>query len=184
MMTIGDLHLFASPEELQARYQKLNTGFIAAFRQAAAWEGFSFGVVKLKATDLNRIHAVVAEIDSRRVFYGAYEDEIPWQVIESISEARTVIRNSLKGIWADTASEYFVQEILNTLADFMTEVERIGGKDIYCGGEQWPPFCELLGTMRLTVWMMIAHLKQRAGDVIMPTHLPAEIWKDVCIGKK
>jgi hypothetical protein len=63
--------------------------FVASFRQAAANGNFTFGPIKLHDADLNRVHAIVTEIDARRLFYACGEDETPRYAMQSLYEART-----------------------------------------------------------------------------------------------
>jgi hypothetical protein len=144
---------------------------VASFRQVAANGGFTFGPVKLQDADLNRVHGIVTEIDARRLFYACGEDEVPRYAMESLYEARKVIRDASKGVWANPSCEVLVQEITAALADFCSKAEKqIDNRD---------KFYNVMTDMRLKVWLLVAMLKKKLGSVLNPRNLPVEIWKSV-----
>ncbi|MEK6281979.1 MAG: hypothetical protein AABN95_16615 [Acidobacteriota bacterium] len=78
-MSLQNLHVDANVTD--AQLLKLSDGFrknlVASFRQLAANGNFTFGPIKLQDADLNRVHAIVTEIDSRRLSWACGEDEVP-----------------------------------------------------------------------------------------------------------
>ena len=154
---------------------------VRIFRKAIAEDGFSAGPIKLKNTDLNRVHSIVTEIDSRRVFYTWVADENPEFARKSVNETRAAIRLSAKGIWVDRSEERIIQEIQRALADFETACDRILPFPITYRDPKWNDFVDAVVEMRLTVWSLIAFLKQKNGKVIQPRNMPAEIKSAVSV---
>ena len=152
---------------------------IASFRQAAANGNFSFGPIKLHDADLNRIHAIVTEIDSRRLFYACGEDEIPRYAMISLYEARKSIRETSKGIWANPSCEVLVQEIIAVLNEFCTKAEKMKPNNLGPWTKDGKRFYLLMADMRLSVWLLVAMIKKKIGSAINPHNLPAEIWQGV-----
>jgi hypothetical protein len=104
--------------ELLQRSNGFLKNLVASFHQAAANGNFKFGPIKLQDADLNRVHSIVTEIDARRLFYACSEDEVPRYAMVSMYQARRVIRDASKGVWANPSCEVLVQEITSTLNDF------------------------------------------------------------------
>lgn len=93
-MSIRNFHADGNvaEEQLLDRSSGFIANFVASFRQAAANGNFSFGGIKLQDSDLNRVHGIVTDIDTRRLFYACGEDEIPHYAMESLYQARKAIR--------------------------------------------------------------------------------------------
>lgn len=68
-MGLKELQYGATEETLSARLGNIIGGLVRIFRKAIAEDGFTAGPIKLKNTDLNRVHSIVTEIDSRRVLH-------------------------------------------------------------------------------------------------------------------
>lgn len=177
-MTLRGFHVDANVTDgqLLARSDGLVKNLVSVFRQAAANGSFTLGGVEIKDPDMNRVHSIISEIDSRRVFYACGDDEIPRYAMASLYEARAAIRDASKGIWADRSCERLVQEITATLNDFCTQAERLKPEEL--GG--WSPgakeFMRVMTDMRLAVWVLVAFLKKKLGSVIAPRNLPPELW--------
>ena len=165
--------------ELIRRSDGILKHLIASVRQIAANGGFTFGPIRLQDPDLNRIHAIVTEIDSRRLFYACREDEIPRFVMASLYEVRSSIRETSKGVWANPSCEVLVQEIVATLNDFCTETERMDTNNLAPWTEEGRRFYRLLTDMRLNVWLLIAMIKKKIGSTVNPRNMPAEILEEV-----
>lgn len=153
---------------------------VASFRQAAANGNFTFGPIKLHDADLNRVHSIVTEIDSRRLFFTCGEDEVPRYAMLSLYEARKAIREASKGVWADPSCEFLVQDIATVLSTFCTQAEKLKPED----AGKWSvaernAFFFLMTDMRLKVWLLVAALKKKLGSIINPRNLPEEIWQTV-----
>ncbi|MBS3667071.1 hypothetical protein [Vreelandella boliviensis] len=176
-MSIRNFHVDGrvTEEQLLSRSSGFIKSFVASFRQAAANGNFSFGGIKLQDSDLNRVHGIVTEIDSRRLFYACSEDEVPQYSMRSLYEARNSIREQTKGVWATPSCEVIVQEITHALAEACTEAERLGGESVSMGSENYFPFVNVVTNMRLKVWTLIAILQQKVGSIINPRNMPAEI---------
>jgi hypothetical protein len=174
-MKLEDLEYCAKPESIRSRLASTSGGIVRIFRQAISTEGFSIGPTKLKNTDLDRVHKIVNEIDTRQVFYTFYEDEIPKYAVDSVLEARKEIRKLSGGVWADSAQELIVQKIQETLGDFSSKASHITPFPANHHSELWKEFVDLLVDLRLKVWCLIAILKRKNGSVLQPTHLPSEI---------
>jgi hypothetical protein len=167
-------------EQLLNRSNGVLKSLVASFRQAAANGNFTFGPIKLHDADLNRVHAIVTEIDSRRLFYACSEDEHPRYAMQSLYEARKAIRDASKGVWANPSCEVVVQRITAALNDFCTCAEKLKPEN----SEKWSRdvrnrFFLLMTDMRLSVWLLVAMLKKKLGSIINPGNLPAEIWQSV-----
>jgi hypothetical protein len=180
-MSIKNFHADGrvTEEQLLSRSSGFINNFIASFRQAAANGNFSFGGIKLQDSDLNRIHGIVTEIDSRRLFYSCGEDEIPRYAMKSLYEARNSIRDHSKGVWANPSCETIIQEISNALADACTQAEKLGGESVSMGSENYIPFIDVITNMRLKVWALVAVLKEKVGSIINPRNMPSEILSQV-----
>ena len=168
----------------EADLLKRSNGFlkklVASFRQAAANGNFTFGPVKLQDADLNRVHSIVTEIDARRLFYACSEDEMPRYAMQSLYEARKVIRDASKGVWADPPCEALVQDISAALSDFCTRAEKFDPEN----AGKWSraerdAFYFLMTDMRLNVWLLVALLKKKLGSILNPRNLPDEIWQTI-----
>jgi hypothetical protein len=180
-MSLRNFHVDANitDSQLLARSDGIAKNFISAFRQAAANGSFKLGGVELKDPDLNRVHSIITEIDSRRMFYACGEEEIPKHAMTSFYEARKAIRDTSKGVWADQSCERLVQEIIATLNVFCTLAERLHPEEL--GG--WSPdtqkFMQVMTDMRLAVWVLVAFLKKKLGSVIKPRNLPLVLWDQI-----
>jgi hypothetical protein len=165
--------------ELLRRSDGFINNFVASFRQAAANGNFNFGIIKLQDSDLNRIHAIVNEIDHRRLFYNCSDDEMPKFAMQSLYEVRRFLREESRGVWAAPSCETVVQEIAHTLSEACTEAERLGGEDIHMGGHNYDKFLNVITDMRLKVWSLVAILKDKVGAVVNPRNMPVEIENQV-----
>lgn len=134
-MSLRNFHVDSNvtDSDLLKRSDGLFKNFVASFRQAAANGHFSFGGITLQDHDLNRVHGIVTEIDSRRLFYACGEDESPHYAMQSLYEARRSIVNASKGVWANPSCEVLVQEITATLSQHCTAAEKLAAK----GGDMW-----------------------------------------------
>ena len=121
----------------------------------------------------------MTEIDSRRLFYACGEDEIPHYAMKSLYEARNLIREQTKGVWANPSCEIIIQEISHALADACTEAEKLGGASVSMGSENYFPFIDVITNMRLKVWALVAVLKEKVGSIINPRNMPSEILSQV-----
>ncbi|NDY73508.1 hypothetical protein DO021_17625 [Desulfobacter hydrogenophilus] len=176
-MSLRNFHVNGNvtDEELLSRSSGFIETLVASFRQAAANGSFSFGPLTLKDPDLNRVHSVVTEIDSRRLFFACGDDEIPHYAMRSLYEVRNSIREHAKGVWANPSCELLVQEISHTLSEACTAAEKLGGEQVHMGSKEFEPFIDIIANMRLKVWALVAALKTKLGSVINPRNLPQEI---------
>lgn len=177
-MSLRNFHVDANVTDAQllARSEGLAKNLFAAFRQAAANGSFILGGVELKDPDMNRVHSIITEIDSRRVFYSCGEDEVPRHAMTSLYQARIAIRDASKGVWADHSCERLVQEITATLNDFCTRAERLDPERASYGTPEGKEFMLVMTDMRLAVWILVAFLRKKLGSVIVPRNLPPELW--------
>lgn len=154
----------------------------SVFRQLVSQGGikFNFGIVsvELKEDDTRRIHDIIHEVDDRRAFYNAFEDEIPNHMVVSVRSAKQQINEIRRGVWANLWAREVVQLLLHDIGDFLTKIER----------EPLPPNLHDAGfedfekhalELRLRVWTGIAHLVVVFGDAVKPYHLPPEILNEV-----
>lgn len=176
-MSLRNFHVDAniSDAQLLAQSEGLLAGFVRAFRQAAANGGFKLGILELKDPDLNRVHAIVNEIDSRRVFYVCGEDEIPRHAMASLYTARNEIRTLTRGVWSDRSCERLVQEIASILAEHCTQAEKLKPEELSAWSPDARKFMDVLAEMRLAVWVLVAVLQRKLGGIIAPTHLPVSL---------
>lgn len=179
-MSLENLHVDGNVTDTQLL--KRSNGFlknlVASFRQAAANGNFTFGPIKLQDADPNRVHAIVTEIDSRRLFWVCWEDEVPRYAMQSLYEARRSIREASKGVWANPSCEVLVQEIIASLSEFCTRAEKLNPDEL----PSWPDrmeFYSLMADMRLKVWLLVAMLREKLGSIINPRNLPSEILQSV-----
>lgn len=176
-MSLRNFHVNSNvtDAELMKRARALYGKFVGAFRQAAANGHFKFGGITLQDRDLNRVHAIVTEIDARRLFYACGEDELPQYAMQSLYEARKAIVQETKGVWADPSCELLVQEIIATLSRHCTAAEKLAN----AGGDVWSPdrvkFMMVMTEMRLETWLLVAALKRKLGSVIQPRNLPIDL---------
>ncbi|ENJ5963204.1 hypothetical protein R7190_15490 [Vibrio sp. 1078-1] len=170
-------------KDLISRAKRFFSNFSASYRQQVANGNFSFGGIKLQDSDLNRLHAIVTEIDSRRVFFECGQDEIPAHAMTSLYEARSSIRDLTKGVWANPTCERIVQEISQSISDCCTKAEKLNPQQnfSYSGNEK--EFMIEVTDMRLKVWALVAALKIKVGSVIQPKNLPQEIEDLVLCGE-
>jgi len=180
-MSLRNFHANADVTENQLKKKAIAIAkdFRATFRQMAANGNFQFGPFKLQDGDMNRIHAIVNEIDGRRLFYACDDDEIPKFAMQSLYETRQEIRKSSKGVWANLTCEKLVQQLLHDLADFATKGERLHAGDLTNHCSDRNQFLDLATEMRLKVWTTVAILKIKMGSIINPMHLPEEILQAV-----
>lgn len=176
-MSLRNFHVNGNvtDEELLSRSSGFVKNFVASFRQAAANGNFSFGPIQLKDADLNRVHSIVTEIDSRRVFFACGEDEVPRYAMRSLYEVRDSIREHTKGVWANPTCEILVQEISHTLSEACTAAEKLGGEHVHMGSREFESFIDIITDMRLKIWALVAALKNKLGSVINPRNMPPEI---------
>ena len=184
-MSLRNFHVDSNVTDAQLikRAQALYNNFIGAFRQAAANGHFKFGGITLQDRDLNRVHAIVTEIDARRLFYACGEDESPQYAMQSLYDARKAIMQESKGVWADPSCEVLVQEITATLNSHCTAAEKLAKS----GGGVWSPdtvkFMMVMTEMRLSTWLLVAALKMKLGSVIRPRNLPVDLLNLVEAGE-
>lgn len=176
-MALSNFHANGNIEstELLRRSDGFIRNLIASFRQAAAEGNFTFGFIKLKDSDLNRIHGIVNEIDHRRLFYNCSEDEMPKYAMQSLYEVRKFVREESRGVWATPSCEIVVQEISHVLSEACTEAERLGGDGIQMGGNHYEEFLDVITNMRLKTWSLVAILKDKVGAIVNPRNMPVEI---------
>jgi hypothetical protein len=130
----------------------------------------------MKAADINRVTRAVNIIDTREVFYGAREDEVPEWAVESVQKAREELRLISGDVWADRETGHIVGRIHKYLADFRTAVSRIMPMPRNHHDKNWEQFERELIDLRLRIWCLVAALKRLYGSsVVSPLHLPHEI---------
>jgi hypothetical protein len=180
-MSLRNFHVDANMTDAQLlrRSEGFLSNLVGAFRQAAANGNFAFGPLKLHDADLNRVHAIVTEIDARRLFYACGEDEVPRYAMQSLYEARKAIRDATKGVWANPSCEVLVQEITAALNDFCTYAEKLKPEHLGAWSSDGINFYLLMTDMRLKVWLLVAMLKKKLGSIINPRNLPSELWQAV-----
>lgn len=152
--------------------------FKSAFRTQAANGGFNLGLVTLNDPDLNRVHKVVNQIDSWRLFYSCIEDEYPPGVMERMEDVRNRIVEYAEGVWADSSTELLIQHIRDELSDFDSRIRKVGELPNNHHHPNFPSFQAELISMRLRIWTLVAYLKVKLGDVISPAHLPQDIARE------
>ncbi len=113
-MSLRNMHVDANvtDRQLLKLAKKQASRIKHAFKHLIANGAFGFAGVKFEDGDLNRIHSIIREIDSRRVFYYCGQDEMPIAAKASLLEARNSIRNLSSGIWSNGEAEDLVVEIL------------------------------------------------------------------------
>lgn len=180
-MSLRNFHIGGNLDDtkLLKRSDGLMKNLIASFRQAAANGNFTFGPIKLQDADLNRVHSIVTEIDSRRLFFACSEDEVPRYAMISLYETRKIIRESSKGVWANPSCEVLVQEITATLNEFCSRAEKLKPEELAGWSNHHKKFFLLMTDMRLQVWLLVGMLKKKFGSIINPRNLPPEIWQSV-----
>lgn len=183
-MSLRNFHVDSkvTDSDLLRRSDGLLKNFVASFRQAAANGHFNFGGITLQDHDLDRVHGIVTEIDSRRLFYACGEDESPHYAMQSLYDARRSIVEASKGVWANPSCEVLVQEITATLSQYCTAAEKLAAK----GGDMWSvdrtAFMMVMTDMRLSVWLLVAALQNKLGSIIRPRNLPIDIVRLVSAG--
>jgi hypothetical protein len=174
--------VMAGVNDLKMHTARRGASPISVFRQLVSQGGikFNFGVVavELKEDDLRRIHDIIHEIDDRRAFYNAFEDEIPSNMVASVRSAKQKVHEIRSGIWANPWAREVVQMLLHDIGDFLTKIERQPLPRNF-GDEGFDRFEEHALELRLRVWTAIAHLVVVFGDAVEPLHLPSEILKEV-----
>lgn len=164
-------------ESLRMR-PKRNASVLDVFRQLVA-QGrikFNFGLISVepREDDLTRVHDIIQEVDNRRVFYNAFEDEIPKYMVESVREARQAIHIKREGIWSDLWARERVQKILHDLGEFLTKTD---DTTLPCNhhDKEFEQFEDLAMELRLRIWSTVAELVVAFGDAVKPMHLPQAI---------
>lgn len=157
---------------------KPGSSVVGIFRQLVA-QGrikFNLGVIAIepKEDDLTRIHNIIHEIDDRRVFYQAFDDERPEYMVTSVRSAREAIHAERKGIWADAWAREMVQKILHDLGDFITIAEKLGPPKNH-HESKFEEFENAAAEMRLCIWSAVAELVIAFGDEVKPWHLPPDL---------
>ena len=180
-MSFRNFHVDSNVTDAQmlARSDGILKNFVAVFRQAAANGSFKLGGIELKDPDLNRVHSIVNEINSRRIFFACGEDEDPKHAMTSLYRAREEIKNLMRGVWADHSCERLVQSIGDTLADYCTRLERLDPDELGTWSPNSRKFFEELTEMRLAVWVLVAVLQKKLGTIISPSRLPLSIKSSV-----
>ena len=153
-------------------FQEMNASFQEAHEQGR----FALGSINSHDQDLNRLHKIVAEIDTRRLFFSCGGDEIPKWAMKSLYEVREKIREDVKGVWANPECEVVIQLIIETLNEFCTKAERMNAGDTSAPEFS---FFNLATEMRLKVWLLVAVLKKKTGGLLQPRNLPIELWSYV-----
>ena len=176
-MSLRNFHVDSTVTDAQllARSEGLLANLISAFRQSVANGAFKFGSVELKDPDLNRVHSIINEINSRRTFFTCNEDEHPPHVMISLYEMRKEIRVLQRGVWADRSCERLIQAIGDQLADSCTRLERLDPQELGSWSPYTRKFYEELTDMRLAIWVLVAVLRKKLGSIINPSHMPASI---------
>lgn len=178
-MGLKDFSIIVSEDSLKDRLSNTIDSLIRIFRKSVAEEGFNIGPIKLKNTDLNRVHSIVSEINTRRVFVNCIDDEVPEYARESVRQARDTIRSIIKGIWTDGSEERIIQEILLAMADFETACEKINPFPQRFNDTNYDQFINAIVEMRIKVWTLICYLEKRNGSVIRASNMPPEIMTAV-----
>ena len=168
--SLKDLAIDPGEEKnLRSKLQRV----VDVFRQMVAHEGLSLGPIKLKDPDLNRVHDIVNEIDSRRAFYNPYDDEIPAQVLGSVMETREQLRGLIRGVWADLSAERIVRHLMEALDEFVTHYSRLEFPETHW--EQYKTLLPIISDLRVKCWFSVALLKLKFGSILNPIHLPDEV---------
>jgi hypothetical protein len=171
----------SSTDKLRFRPRR-DASMLDVFRQLVAQGAikFNFGLMSIepREDDINRVHDIIHEIDDRRVFYNAYEDEIPDRMVESVREARQAIHGERKGVWADLWAREVVQKILHDLGEFLTVAERTNLPSNH-HDVKFEAFADLAAEMRLKIWSAVAELVVAYGDAVKPMHLPPDLLDEV-----
>jgi len=138
---------------------------------------FNFGIASLdlKSDDLRRIHSIIHEIDDRRAFYTAYEDELPEYMLASIKSTKMAISNTFKeGLWTNQWARQVAQIVLHELGEFVTVVERTKIPKNH-HDKNFDIFEQQAMELRLKIWTAVAHYVVVFGSAVQPLHLPHEI---------
>jgi hypothetical protein len=183
-MKLNNFHVDASMTEavLLNRFKKnpLGKQLIQIGRQAVAHGNIKISGIELKDPDLNRLHDIVNEIDSRRVFYNCDDDETPKYAMDSLYEARDEIRDLSKGVWADQCCESYIKLISDSLETCCTKAECLNPYELNIGSQEGKQFMGIISDMRVAVWFCVAALQERVGSsIINPIHLPDKISERV-----
>jgi hypothetical protein len=173
--SVTDLAKDADSSSLRSRFGTLAETLRGTFHALAAHGSFQVGGLKLQDPDLNRIHAIVGQIDGWRMFYEWKDDEYPPGIMDRLGKVREAIQSKIEGVWADPSAERLVQQIRDELADFDTRVRRLGELPNSHHHPCFEMFAAELIDMRLRVWTVVAYLKKKVGGAIQPKHLPADI---------
>jgi hypothetical protein len=150
---------------------------VARIKLLFRWLLINFGVKlqDMKAADINRVTRAVNIIDTREVFYGARDDEVPEWAVDSVQKARDELRLISGDVWADHETGHIVNRIHESLADFRTAVSRLKPMPRNHHSPNWDQFERELIDLRLRIWCLVAALKRLHGSVVSPLHLPHEI---------
>jgi hypothetical protein len=130
-------------------------------------------VFKPEDRDHTRVHDIINEIDGRRVFYEAYEDEMPQRCLESVRDARAAVQSLRQGVWASSWSRMVVQIMIKNMGDFLTEIERRPLPAM--GDAQFELFEDALELLRMQTWSLVAHLELAYGTTVSPLNIPPEV---------
>jgi len=152
---------------------------IGLFRQGIFKAGLKLGPVKVDGTDQQRIHAIVTELDTRRVFYEQFAFEDPRYCVQSVLACRDEHRRIMRGVWADKVLESLGQDIQHQLARFLTDVQRYMPSESAHWRKEFEAFIRWLYAMRLEVWADVALIIKRVGPIVTPAHMPRWIVMEV-----
>lgn len=76
--------------------------------------------------DFERLHDLIHELDTRRVFYEVEENFR--DAVDSVLSAREEMRTISRGPWTDAEAEGWAKELQNSLAEFLTRVGKPGSR--------------------------------------------------------
>jgi hypothetical protein len=163
------------------RIGKKKGSITSTFRQLVSCGSikFNFGAISISPTDedLRRVHDIIHEVDDRRVFFNAYEDESPEHMVESLREAKRAIHELRKGVWSSDWARTIVQIMLHNIGEFLTQVEK--KKLPNYRTPEFEEFEDAAEKLRVQTWSLVAHLCVVFGDIVKPLHLPHEILSEV-----
>ena len=176
-MSLRNFHVDANITDamLLARSEGLMKNLVSVFRQAAANGCFKIGSIEIKDPDLNKVHDIVNEIDSRRLFYECGQDECPKHAMTSLYEVRKEIRTLSRGVWSDRSLERLVQEITAQLNSFSSHAEKLNPESLSGSALDNQKFWFVLTDMRISIWILVTFLKKKLGSILQPRNLPPEI---------
>jgi nucleoside phosphorylase len=114
--------------------------------------------------DAERLHDLVHEIDSRRVFY-AIEEDLGY-ALKSVLDARKAMRKIARGLWQDPQAEAFAADLQRILSDFVTDIEPLNNK-----ANSYHVFYERLLDMRKAVVEVVSQIVREYGQQIRVRNL-------------